>query len=166
MLRYGQSDKAAVNRLLGELGLRVEEVAAGQAIPGSFWGDEEAGLIGDKIYLRDDTPVHSLMHEACHYKCMDNSRRAKLHTNAGGSQAEENAVCFLQILLADALPQMGREQMCADMDAWGYSFRLGSAARWFAEDAEEVREWLAMRDLDTFARETTHRLAHLHRVAG
>ena len=25
---------------------------------------------------------------------------------------------------------------------WGYSFRLGSAAAWFAEDAEDARDWL------------------------
>ena len=28
------------------------------------------------------------------------------------------------------------------MDAWGYTFRLGSAQRWFAADAEEARLWL------------------------
>jgi hypothetical protein len=28
------------------------------------------------------------------------------------------------------------------MDTWGYSFRLGSAERWFREDAEDAREWL------------------------
>jgi hypothetical protein len=161
VLRYGHSDKATVNRVLNRLGLRVECVAANEPIPGSFWGDEEAGLIGDVIYLRDDTPLHSLMHEACHYKCMDSERRASLHTNAGGSQAEENAVCYLQILLADALPQMDRARMCADMDAWGYSFRLGSAARWFKEDAAEVRDWLEQRELIAFAREVTDELAHL-----
>ncbi len=155
VLRYGDSDKAVVDRLLSRLGLRVQRVASGEPIAGSFWGDEEAGLIGDVIYLRDDTPLHSLMHEACHYKCMDEARRATLHTNAGGSQAEENAVCYLQILLADALPQMDRARMCTDMDAWGYSFRLGSAASWFAEDASEVREWLESRGLIAFAREVT-----------
>jgi len=35
----------------------------------------------------------------------------------------------------------------ADMDAWGYSFRLGSAARWFAEDAADALEWLQRRQL-------------------
>jgi hypothetical protein len=35
----------------------------------------------------------------------------------------------------------------ADMDAWGYSFRLGSAARWFQEDADDARQWLAARGL-------------------
>jgi hypothetical protein len=33
------------------------------------------------------------------------------------------------------------------MDAWGYTFRLGSAARWFAEDADDARRWLLARGL-------------------
>jgi hypothetical protein len=33
------------------------------------------------------------------------------------------------------------------MDAWGYSFRLGSARAWFERDAEEARAWLAARGL-------------------
>ena len=32
--------------------------------------------------------------------------------------------------------------MCADMDAWGYTFRLGSAQAWFEQDAQEARAWL------------------------
>ena len=30
----------------------------------------------------------------------------------------------------------------ADMDAWGYSFRLGSTADWFSNDAEDALNWL------------------------
>jgi hypothetical protein len=33
------------------------------------------------------------------------------------------------------------------MDAWGYTFRLGSAARWYAEDADDARQWLLERGL-------------------
>jgi len=33
------------------------------------------------------------------------------------------------------------------MDAWGYSFRLGSARRWFFEDADDARGWLVRRGL-------------------
>ena len=36
----------------------------------------------------------------------------------------------------------GRDRMLADMDAWGYSFRLGSSKRWFHEDAEDAQAWL------------------------
>jgi hypothetical protein len=72
---------------------------------------------------------------------MSPERRAGLDTDAGGDDAEESAVCYLQILLAKAL-RLELERMCGDMDAWGYSFRLGSAARWFAEDAEDARAWL------------------------
>ena len=72
---------------------------------------------------------------------MTPERRAGLHTDAGGGDAEEGAVCYLQILLARSL-RLGPERICRDMDDWGYSFRLGSAARWFTEDADDARAWL------------------------
>jgi len=78
---------------------------------------------------------------------MDEARRAGLHTNAGGDYDEENAVCYLQILLADWLPGFGRARCMADMDAWGYSFRLGSTRAWFENDAEDARAWLAAKSL-------------------
>ena len=56
--------------------------------------------------MRDDTPVHSALHEACHYICMDKQRRNDLDTDAGGGYEEENGVCYLQILLADHLPDI------------------------------------------------------------
>ena len=46
------------------------------------------------------------------------------------------------MLLADALPALGRDRLFADMDSWGYSFRLGGARDWFERDAEEARLWL------------------------
>ncbi len=76
-----------------------------------------------------------------------NARRAGLNRDAGGDDAEENAVCYLQILMAAALPNVGSERMCRDMDEWGYSFRLGSAAAWFREDAEDARRWLIQHGL-------------------
>lgn len=96
----------------------------------------------DQLMIRGDTPVHSALHEACHYICMDDARRAQLHTDAGGTDEEENAVCYLQILLSDQLPGMGRARMMSDMDAWGYSFRLGSSQNWFEQDADDARQWL------------------------
>lgn len=131
-----------IRRLLDRFGLELVPVPADATIPGSYWGESEAGLIGDRLYLRRDTPVHSVLHEACHYVCMDASRRQGLDTDAGGEVAEESAVCYLQVLLADALPGYDRDRLLADMDAWGYSFRLGSARAWFEQDAEDAREWL------------------------
>jgi hypothetical protein len=141
VLLLGAIDRQELARLLGKFGLELVLVAPGTAIPGSFWGEREAGLIGSKIYARLDTPLHSVLHEGAHFICMSPARRAGLHTDAGGDDAEESAVCFLQILLAKAL-QFDVGRICGDMDAWGYSFRLGSAARWFAEDAEDARAWL------------------------
>ena len=128
--------------LLDRYGLIVETVEDGEPIPGSFWQPPEAGLIGNTLYIRNDTPVHSALHESCHYICMDKQRRSKLHTDAGGSALEENGVCYLQILLSDFIPEMKQQRMLSDMDAWEYSFRLGSAKAWFEQDAEDASEWL------------------------
>src|SRR5690606_24550851 len=110
-------------------------------------GDSEAGLIRDRVHWRSDTPIHSILHEACHAICMDSGRRLALDRDAGGDFAEENAVCYLQILLADELPGVGRERMWRDMDAWGYTFPLGSARAWFEQDASDAREWLVVHGL-------------------
>jgi hypothetical protein len=117
-------------------------VAPEEIIPGSYWGEREAGLIGATLYARLDTPLHSVLHESAHFICMTPERRAGLDTDAGGDDAEESAVCYLQVVLAQTLPNVSRERMCRDMDAWGYSFRLSSAAAWFADDAEDARDWL------------------------
>jgi len=134
-------------QLFARHGLELCGVADDEAIPGSYWGDCEAGLIGSRIYLRSDTPLHSALHEAAHFVCMDESRRELLERDAGGDFAEENAVCYLQILWGDALPGVGARTITDDMDTWGYTFRLGSAARWFAEDADDARQWLLKRGL-------------------
>ena len=118
-------------------------VAPQEMIPGSYWGESEAGLQGNRLFARLDTPLHSVLHEASHYVCMTPERRTGLDRDAGGDDPEESAVCYLQILLADQLPGVGRDRLCADMDAWGYSFRLGSARAWFESDADDARIWLA-----------------------
>jgi hypothetical protein len=142
VLTCGEVGLAGLAALLARFGLELVEVEAGAEIPGSFWGDSEAGLIGAKVYARPDTPVHSLFHEACHTICATPERRLALHTEAGGDDQEENAVCYLQILLAEHLPPFGKDRALRDMDAWGYSFRLGSARAWFEHDAEDDRQWL------------------------
>ena len=128
--------------LLNRYGMEIKNVNDNEAIPGSFWQPPEAGLIGNTLYIRNDTPVHSALHEACHYVCMDTKRRDNLDTNAGGDYQEEDAVCYLQILLSDHINEMNQERMFSDMDEWGYTFRLGSAQAWFEKDAEDALQWL------------------------
>lgn len=147
VLQCGKIGAGSLVELLRPFGLAVQAVNPGEPIPGTFWGDTEAGLIGDRLFVRDDTPVHSALHEACHWLCMPAERRAGLHTDAGGDYREECAVCYLQVLLADRLPGVGRDRLFADMDAWGYSFRLGSARRWFVADAGDARQWLVERGI-------------------
>lgn len=147
MLLLNSIDRLDLLVLLDRYGLDLKLVAPQELIPGSHWGEREAGLIGSSLYARLDTPLHSILHEGAHFICMTPERRAELHTDAGGDDAEESAVCYLQILLAQSLAGIGVQRMFCDMDEWGYSFRLGSAARWYAEDAEDAKAWLARHGL-------------------
>lgn len=142
MLTCGDVGRPAIAHLLDRFGLTLGWTPDDQAIPGSHWGAPEAGILGTTVHARADTPVHSLLHEACHTICMDTDRRAALDTDAGGTDLEESGVCYLQILLADHLPGASSTRLMTDMDAWGYSFRLGSTQAWFEEDAEDARAWL------------------------
>lgn len=147
MLQLGDIDSAALAELLRAHELSLEWVDDHLPIPGSFWGEPEAGVIGSTVFVRRDTPVHSALHEACHLIVMPPERRACVHTNATDSIAEEDATCYLQIILADTLPGVGRDRLMADMDAWGYTFRLGSTRAWFEGDASQAQQWLRERAL-------------------
>ena len=132
----------AASSLLARYGLALHRVEDGAPIPGSYWGESEAGIIGHDVYARGDTRVHSLLHEAGHLIVLPAERRAAVHTDATDSIDEENAVCVLQSLLADEIPGYGRDRLLADMDAWGYTFRLGSARAYVDEDAQDAWHWL------------------------
>jgi hypothetical protein len=147
VLRLANIGLEEPTRLLQSYGLTFVRVADGETIPGSYWGEGEAGVIGCCVFARADTPVHSLLHEACHLIVLPAERRERVHTDATDSIEEEDATCYLQILLADELPGVGRERLMRDMDAWGYSFRLGSTRAWFEQDAENARQWLEARGL-------------------
>ena len=149
MLLVTDLPREALDSLLRryELELVLEEGSA--EITGSFWGDTEAGIVGRTVYVHADTPIHSMLHETCHVICMTESRRECLDRDAGGDDLEEAAVCYLQITLADHIEGVGRDRLMLDMDAWGYSFRLGSTRKWFERDAEDAREFLIFQHLLT-----------------
>ena len=128
--------------LLNRYGLELVVEPADVPITGSYWGDSEAGVVERSVYVRDDTPVHSFLHESCHVICMDGERRDGLDRDAGGDDLEEVAVCYLQVLLGDFIDGVGRDRLMQDMDTWGYSFRLGSTRAWFERDAEDAKEFL------------------------
>ena len=157
MLQCDPQHFESLAKLLARYGLHLAPVANEATIPGSYWDAPEAGLVGETIYARVDTPVHSVLHEASHVICMDSSRRLHLHTDAGGEFVEEDAVCFLQIVLAGFLG-LSVDTICTDMDAWGYTFRLGSAKKWFEHDAAEARAWLVQHGLLTEAGTPTWQL--------
>ena len=150
--------RSALTGLLQKFGLDLVLQKPGDAIRGSFWGDSEAGIVGRTVYVRGDTPVHSLLHETSHVICMTEDRRAGLDRDAGGDDLEESAVCYLQVLLADHIDGVGRELLMSDMDAWGYSFRLGNTLDWFQSDAEDAAEFLMNHGLLSAQGDVTFRL--------
>lgn len=147
VMTAGDVSAEAIVSLLDRFNIHVTWIADEEPINGSFWGDPEAGIIGREVFVRGDTPIHSLLHEVCHIICMTPERRAKLDRDAGGDDLEESAVCYLQVVLADYLPDVGRDRLMQDMDTWGYSFRHGSTKRWFLTDAEDAQTWLQTKGL-------------------
>lgn len=156
---------ARLDRLFADYGLELVRVAPGRPIPGSYWGEPEAGIIGRQVYVRNDTPLHSVLHEASHVICMDAVRRECLHTDAGGDFAEENAVCYLQIVLAGELG-LAVDEIARDMDDWGYTFRLGSAHAWYKQDANDAYVWLVQNGILSAQGTPIRRLRAAHKHAG
>ncbi len=142
MICFSHIDIHSLRTVLSLYGLQLNEVPNNLNIPYSFWGTPEAGRKNHKLYVRHDTPLHSILHEACHFVCMPAKQRNLDDIDAGGGVMEENACCYLQILLSDHIHGFNRLIHMQNMDEWGYSFRLGSAATWFHEDADDARLWL------------------------
>lgn len=142
MLLVADLDRGAIDSLLRRFDLQLVIQPNDESITGSFWGGAEAGIVGHTVFVRDDTPVHSLLHETCHIICMAAARRDCLNRDAGGDDLEESAVCFLQVRLADYLDGASAAAIMRDMDEWGYSFRLGSTLEWFQNDADDAQEFL------------------------
>ena len=158
MLRVTDVQRSLLESLLSRYGLQLILESDSVAITGSFWGESEAGIVGHTIYVRNDTPVHSLLHEACHAICMTGERRDDVDRDAGGDNLEESAVCYLQVVLADHVDSVGRGRLMQDMDTWGYSFRLGSTRAWFERDADDAIEFLINQGLLTETGEATFKL--------
>lgn len=149
MLTLAAQCRSELRELLSRYAIELAEIPIDQDIPHSYWGNPEAGRLRSKLFARPDTPLHSILHEACHYICIPFDQRQSEKIDAGGSFAEENATCYLQIMLGEQLEDYSREIHFQDMDTWGYSFRLGSARRWFYEDAEDTQAWLKLQKLLT-----------------
>jgi hypothetical protein len=158
MLLVSDVQRAALESLLLRFDIELIMQAAGEAISGSFWGESEAGIIGRSLYARSDTPIHSVLHEFSHVICMTPDRRDGLNRDAGGDDLEESAVCYLQVLLSDQIEGVGRDRLMLDMDAWGYSFRLGNTRSWFENDAEDAAEFLMNHGLLDASGQVTFRL--------
>lgn len=147
MRRLKNIQPTVLRPLLDRYQLSLTMVANDSDIPHSFWGAPEAGRHQSTLFAREDTPIHSLLHEMAHFICMPPAQRQNDSHDAGGSALIENACCFLQIVLSDHIPAFSQSIHMHDMDSWGYNFRLGSTARWFYADSDDAREWLLSHSL-------------------
>src|SRR6204780_5565737 len=109
MMLLSTIERPALLRLLAGYGLDLRLVAPATPIPGSYWGEREAGLQGNVLFARLDTPLHSILHEAAPSVSMPPEPRVVLARNAGGDDGEEGGVCSMQKLLANALAGMARQ---------------------------------------------------------
>ncbi len=134
--------KTSVQNILSHYGLSLQLVNIENEIPYSYWGTPEAGRKQNTLFAQTKTPLHSVLHEACHYVCMPAHHRTCKAIDAAGGVEEENATCYLQVLLAEHIDGYSSQLIMQDMDRWGYSFRLGSCSAWFDKDAEDVQAWL------------------------
>ena len=55
MLLVNGIDRLSLELLLDRYGLMLRLAAPDEVIPGSYWGEREAGLMGSKIFARMDT---------------------------------------------------------------------------------------------------------------
>ena len=143
MLRINGIDRVALAMLLARYGLELTLVAPQEVIPGSYWGDSEAGLIGHRIHARLDTPLHSVLHEAAHSICMTPERRAGLDTDAGG----DDAGGVRRVLSAGAAGRCAAGGRAAS--GCSATWTSGATASGWAaqqpgsnQDADDARAWL------------------------
>ena len=93
VLRLDDISVADAAALLARYDLVLEQVPAGAPIPGSYWGEPEAGIIGSTVYVRGDTPVHSMLHEACHLIVLPPPTRCPRRTPPATCRSSSPASC-------------------------------------------------------------------------
>ena len=107
VLRVRDLPPGAADALLASHGLQLHFVDDAAPIPGSFWGEPEAGVIAHRVHARADTPVHSLLHEACHLIVAPVEKRATIHTDAIDihvTREGEGEVLELSVALPEKAP--------------------------------------------------------------
>ena len=58
VLRVGNDAHPSLTQLTRRYGVELVACAPDDSLPGSYWGESEAGLRGNSLYVRPDTPLH------------------------------------------------------------------------------------------------------------
>ena len=100
-------------------------------------------MIGATVYARADTPVHSLLHEAGHLIVLPPERRAaRAYRRHRFGRRRRRGLRAAGRCSATRCRASAATRVLADMDAWGYTFRLGSARAYVEHDAADAWRWL------------------------
>lgn len=122
--------------------LWFECVVDGELIFGSFWGDEEVGIIGIIVYVCGDMLVYLLLYEVCYLIVLLLECCVVVYIDVIDLIEEEDVICYLQIVLVDVFLGVGCDWLMVDMDVWGYLFWFGLICVWFEQDVENVCQFL------------------------
>ncbi len=112
VLRLASIDLDDARALLARYGLALECVADGAAIPGSYWGEPEAGADRhDGVRARRHAGAFAAARSRAPDRAAARKARDDPHRRHPIRSAEEDATCYCRSLLGDALPGVGRERM-------------------------------------------------------
>ena len=64
VVEFRDLSRNASDELLSAYGLELITLTLDAEIPASYWGAPEAGIAGQCVFVRADTPAHSLLHDA------------------------------------------------------------------------------------------------------
>ncbi len=140
-------------------GARLERVPAGAAIPGSYWGDTEAGLdrqhrVRARRHARAFVPARALsLHlHGRRAPCRARDRRRR-HATTRSAASATCRCCSPSGSTASA-----QRAACATWTRGATRFREGSARAWFDGDGAHARAWLLDHGLVDSAGQPTLRL--------
>jgi hypothetical protein len=101
VLRVGDPAHPSLVELVRRYGAELLQQALTPCCRAHTGARSEAGLRGRVVRARGP-PWHSVLHELSHYRVHDAGAAREPDRDAGGDDAEECAVCYLQIVLASA----------------------------------------------------------------
>jgi len=126
---------------LDRYGLSLHLVAPDEVIPARI-GASARRADGIQIFARLDTAGAFGAARGRPFYLHDAGTARRLGYRCRRRSCGRECVCYLQIILAQSLPNVGRERMCRDMDEWAIRSGWEAPRSGSIQDAEDARDWL------------------------